>query len=575
MSAVRGGCWAFRAVLCFGLAISPANLRAESPRDELLRLVPQDVGFCAVLQNLREHYQAVSQSEFARSFRANPLGAHILTAAVNKLGKADQVLQANFKMNLAQLRDEILGDAIVFCYRPGPPGKPEEEQGLLLLRARDERLLGHFLNQFNIKQRESGELQKLETLTYRDLVYYRRTERGKSGNFYFVNGPILGFSSQERMLQQALERSVDPRESSVRDGFHRLGLDASLASLWINPRAFDTALAQKLAETKGAHAFALRTVQSYWQAVNSIALSLAVNEDIQLSLTVRARSSNLMPAARRLAQTAHEPSLLWQSFPDKALLAAATRIDVPALLDFVQGFVDKESCPGGKADVEKALGAVVGKDVVERLFAQLGPDVGFVVFPPAGKSYWVPQGLVALRVRGDANGDRADLTIYTILNALSTLAVYNLNGGRPGGYRLATTESSGTEIRYLENDEVFPGGLQPAFALKNGFLTLATSAKAIERFNPKIIRPQAKPLSPELPLLRISFRGLEDYLKEHKSSLAQFLDRKNPLSADEILQRLSNLEVAFQLLDNVEASSTIAPDQAALKIRLRLARPLK
>jgi len=567
----------FGAVLFLGLAISPARLRAESPRDELLRLVPEDVGFCALLQNLREHYQAVSHSEFARYFQANPLGAHILTAPqLNKLGMVDRFLQEHFQVGLPQVRDDILGDAIVLCYRPGPPGRPEEEQGLLLLRAKDEKLLGHLLRQIELKQRESGELQKVETLTYRGREYYRRTERGKPGNFFFVNGPILGFSSQEGMLQQALGRSVDRHESTLKDGFYRLHLEDSLAALWINPRAFDAALAQKLVETKGAQGFALRTLQSYWQAVDSVALSLTVSEDVQLSLTVRARSSKLLAAVRRLAQTAHEPSILWNSFPDHALVACAMRIDVAALLDFVQGFVDKESQPDAKADVEKALGAVVGKDVVQRLFAQLGPDIGFVVLPPSAReSSWMPQGLVALRVRGDPKGDRADLTIYTLLNTLSTLAVYNLNGGRPGAYRLGTTVAKGTEIRYLENDEVFPSGFRPAFALKDGFLVLATSAKVVQQFNPKIDRPQAKPLPPELPLLRISFRGLQNYLEESKPNLAQFLAGKNQLPADEILQRLSKLEVAFQLLDNVQASSAIAPDRAVLKIRLSLARPLK
>ena len=35
-----------------------------SPRDELLRLVPADVGFCLVLEDLRGHGKAFAESPF-------------------------------------------------------------------------------------------------------------------------------------------------------------------------------------------------------------------------------------------------------------------------------------------------------------------------------------------------------------------------------------------------------------------------------------------------------------------------------------------------------------------------------
>ena len=40
------------------------------------------------------------------------------------------------------------------------------------------------------------------------------------------------------------------------------------------------------------------------------------------------------------------------------------------------------------------------------------------------------------------------------------------------------------EIKYLANDKAYPPGLQPAFALKGGYLVLASSPEAIRRFTP-------------------------------------------------------------------------------------------
>jgi len=55
-------------------AVFPALARA-APRDELLRLVPDDVAFCLVVQDLRQHSQALAASPFAEAFRKSPFAA--------------------------------------------------------------------------------------------------------------------------------------------------------------------------------------------------------------------------------------------------------------------------------------------------------------------------------------------------------------------------------------------------------------------------------------------------------------------------------------------------------------------
>src|SRR5262245_33700854 len=126
-------------LVCLGCCLAPLTpCRADTPADELLRLVPEDVGFCFVLRDLRGHAAGLLQSPFLEQFRQSPLSAPLRNdPEVAKLTGVDKYLKQFLGLDSTQIRDDILGDALVLAYRPGPPGRPEEEQGLVLVRARD------------------------------------------------------------------------------------------------------------------------------------------------------------------------------------------------------------------------------------------------------------------------------------------------------------------------------------------------------------------------------------------------------------------------------------------------------
>ena len=123
-------------IVLFSVVALIAPLQAASPRDELLRFVPDDVGFCVVMQDLRVHAAELAASPFIEQLRASPAGAALRASKeIKQLDKVDKYLQKSLGVGWNQLRDDVLGDAVVFAYRPGPPGKPEQEEGLVLLRA--------------------------------------------------------------------------------------------------------------------------------------------------------------------------------------------------------------------------------------------------------------------------------------------------------------------------------------------------------------------------------------------------------------------------------------------------------
>ena len=98
--------------------------------------MPDDVGFCLVVQDLRGHSADVLESPFAQAFAKSPLASPVRRRDEWKqLSDVEKYLKKHLGVGWKEIRDELLGDAFVFAYRRGRPDKPEQEQGAFLLRA--------------------------------------------------------------------------------------------------------------------------------------------------------------------------------------------------------------------------------------------------------------------------------------------------------------------------------------------------------------------------------------------------------------------------------------------------------
>src|SRR5262249_55725107 len=138
------------AVAAVTLAALAAPARAASARDDLLRLVPGDAGFCVVLSDLRGHTEKLLASSWVKRLREAPVVKALARAPETKNRRdGDGRLQKHLKVSFVRLWSDLLGDAVVFAYRPGPPDKMEQEQGLLLICARDADLLARVVKLLN------------------------------------------------------------------------------------------------------------------------------------------------------------------------------------------------------------------------------------------------------------------------------------------------------------------------------------------------------------------------------------------------------------------------------------------
>lgn len=574
-------------LLALGLLTLAAPLRAAAPRDELLRLVPDSVGFCVLVQDLRGHSAALRDSPFLAQLSRSSLADKVRASEdLKKLRRFEARMKDKIGLDWAQLRDDLLGDALVFAYRPGPPGKPEQEQGVILLRARNTQILADAIERINKVQKEDGELKELEERRHNGAIYYRRleydkrAERDKPPGFYYVHGPILAFSGQEAMLRQTIDcdrmRSTES-EPDVTQRLRELNAENALLAVWLNPRAFDAEVESKTAAAPAERSTTAKHFAAYWKALDSVVLSLSPAERaLNLSLGLRARGEDLPPAARKLFREAAAPSEVWRRFPREPLLALGGRIDGATLLEVLGGFLPPESQQALRTDLNGRLGTLLGvEDFSRDVLSGLGPDWGLcVIAPEPGARGWVPQSLFALRVNANRARKSLPRDLLDALDFASRLAIFAHSGQhRDQPMTLKKTEVARQEVHYLASERGLPPGIQPAYGLLDGYLVLSSSLDNLTRF--ARTPPAAPSDDPSAPLLRISLKAWRSYLQERREPIVQFLIERNKLSRDAAARQLDGLLAGLQFIDGIELRQRAAPGQILFTLSLQTAQALR
>lgn len=559
----------FLASCCLFLASAPT--RAADKRDEpLLRLVPDDVGLCLVVQDLRGHAQAFLASPFFERLSASPFAGTLRkTHELRKLAAFDRELRSHLDLTTSRIRDDLLGDAVVLAYRPAPSDKPEQEEGLLLVRARDAELLARTIERFNTIQKDSGELKELEARTHKGIAYTCRRERGSS-HFYYLQGAVFAFTSQEGIMKRMLERVADKEASLLSRQLAKLGVDDALATLWINPRAFDTELELKASQARGPEAFALKKIQSYWKALDGVALSATLGRtDVELALTLSARDGELPDAARKFFAPEEKPSELWSRFPDNAWVTMVARLDVPATLEVFADFFPDEARKELRQGVQRTLGAALGLDIVQDVLPNLGPDWGVCLLPPAGDRLMFPALIAALRVRPGDETKPVGRALYDGLHTVGIMAIFAHNKNNADPISLRTDSQDKVEVKYLGSERGQVVGIQPAFALKDGFLLLASTPDVIRRF-----QPGARQLEVGT-MLQVSVKEMRSFVRQRLDDLSALLAEKHNISKEEAQRRLQTMLSVAQLVDRVTLSRHAAPGRVSIALRIRVQEPLR
>jgi len=552
----------------FALLVVPAAGLA-APRDELLRLIPEDYTFCVVVQNLRGLARSDGDPAFLKGVAESPMLKQFQDSPEAK--KFQAVLETIFKdlqVTPEQLWRDILGDAIVFAYRKGPADQKDKEDGLLLVNARDEKLLARLVDRINELQKKGGELKGVEPVGHAG-GYFRRVKSVESEkpDYYALRGHRLLFSGSEDLLKSmlaGLDRGGAEEPVLVRR-MKQLGVDGHPFVCLVNPRSFDSDLVASAKAGKPAEQWFLKEFTNYWKAVDGLAISMNFAPAVEIGLSLNVRKETMPKAAARFFTEAGKKSPLWSRIPDDALFAFVGRAHLESLVGIIGSFLTERDRTKVLDAVADAVRTFLESDELGPAVRGLGPDAGFWVTrpDPADKTWW-PQGILAVKVADDADGRLAEQAALRGLDFLARSACLSEKQ-----LRIRSEKQGDVEVRYLTHASAFPPGFRPGFASKGGYIVVASSPQTITRFNPPT---ETATDADEVPILRISAAGWRQYLNDHRAGLTEYLAAAKGLDAAMLGQQVDSLMPLFDALDRVELVQRTGPERLNLILRFKEAK---
>lgn len=551
-------------VTAVALLLAAVPLAAQTPRDELLRLVPADTAICLVVQGVRERSQTIAASPLAAWVRDKYRPALGAAPELEKLKDVEKLFTTFLGVSLTDLRDDIFGDAIVLTYTPGPVGRPDAEQGCVMLQARDPDKLTALVGKLNALQQTTKELTAVTQQAHAGQKYFQRVKADGRHEFYLLDNGLFVFAAQEGSIRALIDQrqnlKADP--SPVAKAMGQLGVQDAFLTCWFNPRKLDAEVAAHVAAAGSAkEKAARRQFAQIWSAFDSLALYVAADKDLELGFAAAYRADALPAEWKVLLGSRARASALWQVIPDDALFAVAGRATGSQIVDALLSFTPADDRVAVRAEVEKTFGAVIGRKNVPGLLRGVGPDWG--VWVTRGRS-WVPSATLALGLADDEAVRAA---------AAKTVTFYTQNA--QAGYNRDHDDQieSHTEkdVTVFANPTLFPAGVRPAYGLTDGYLVAASSPDQVTAFR----KPTLTAAVPaEAVVMRVSGAALHAYLNEHAKPIAAWVAAQQDRPLDAVVKEIGTVAEAVSVLDRGEV--VLRGDGQVLRctVRLKFVKPL-
>lgn len=554
------------------LVTLPALGRAD-PTAEALRLVPADSTLCFVVRDLRTHLKAIGESPFATWFHTTPLGKQLADPAeIAKLRTLEQFLTEQFGVTGEQLVEDILGDAIVFAYKAGPPDRPQEEAGLVIVNARKPDVLAKLVTKLNDLQQKSGEISAVAEKTHRNRPYFERKKSDGNREFYFVRGGLLAYSGQERALQQAIEQDLiappADKPGKIATSLSALGLADKFAVCWFNPRGLDAELKAKAGTNKDAHEKAfLAQFTHIWSATDAVAFYGHPGQGIEFGMVAAVARDKLPKELQPILFPPAGGSAALAAAPKNALAVIGGRTNAKLWLDAIASFLPDEGTTALKMAIEQGLGPVVGRDKLPAVLAGLGPDWAAWVAPPdAASGTWAPEWTAAIKLTPQDGADVPKIILQAV-DVAAQLARIAHNRDHDDQIEITEESRDGQTIKSLTNEKGFPPGFRPSFGITRGYLVIASSPEAVRRFAPGT--------PTDSPVMRFSAKELRVYLEKHGPAFAEFVAKAGKRPLDEVKKELATLTAALEVFEQIEFRYTAANDRIKVSVHIDFAKSLR
>jgi hypothetical protein len=594
-----------------GVAVEPAR-----PTRELLKLLPADASVVLSVDDLRGQTRALLSSPLIEDFLKLPaVEAWFRSEKYKELERARDKIEAVLKVSLAEVRDKVLGDAVVFALRlpAEEPFDPAKARGILLLKAAKPRLLAGIIEVLNSIQTQNGEIAEVMERVAGDTHYFVRTYPAGIGRrpdeyVLFPDG-TFAISNAGGLISDVIRRKTgwDPAALSRQDSLAELPRflsldrrlpDRTVARLFVDARRIGKLLATAPPPEKEEERRNLAIVQRLLVAIESAGAALVLADGRLALHAVEA----LDPGEFTRIFGWPENAIPAASIPDR--VPAGTLALVSIDLDFAHAYQSlvrwvPEADRPRLASFETAIsGILLGQDLRTRVLPSFGPGVLAVVEPPRDEDLkagsgggrhgkWPFPTVVSVemmsgvrdRAASSAEPDGPDRVpiARAVDNALRTfLAVLCLDEKRAGGRgRIVESEVSGLAVRTLEPP------IPLAYAVDAGGhrLVLGTSADAVGRYLVCGSDPSATTRFRDLRAIAfpearcficLDLRSAEAEAQKHRQRLIRMIAARDHRPADDVSRDLDRAIDLARLFDAFFFTNRVEPQSSTVSQTLGL-----
>ena len=370
------------------------------PADALLRLVPSDVAVVVSVEGLRDYTSAFFKSPLAGDFLRLPaVRAWLASERYQHFERSRAQVETLLGANLTDVRDELLGDAVILALRlpPKADGDVSQGRGILLVQARDPALLARLIRVVNTIQQESGELAGVAKRQRNVTTYFVREFPAAANRppEWYVAYPdgTFALSNSEDMIRSVIDRKARPQDGkdgttagpSVDPGLGELPRlkavqdklpERAVARLFINPRHFERAIAAAPRPGKPTDARIMATLERYLAAVDYAGAALTWNDESIVIHSVETLNPSLLdPWMRHWAGDARPVDSTLARVPSTALALASGHVDALAFIDAIAQIVPDEDQPR-LSNIETVMsGLLLGHDLRTKVLPGIVPNI--------------------------------------------------------------------------------------------------------------------------------------------------------------------------------------------------------
>jgi hypothetical protein len=558
---------------CF-LALSllvATPVRGERPADLILKLVPPDSALTFAVEDLRGNARAFNGSPMAESLRKLPTVKDWLASdRFRGFKQAMKTVEQVLGVNVATVRDELLGEAVVLSLRLPPGDRPEQARGLLLSRVHDLALLGRLIEGLNASSLKNGELERVSTRERSGVTYHVREFRpGMRVNEYYttLGDRVFAWSNSEDLIRGVIDRQAG-ESSGLADSpdFQKVRQrmpERAVMSLFVDPRFVERLMASAPHSADAGEERVLALFGRYLTAVRYFGAAVEWRDGFVLHTEEVVDASRLSPALSRWAGQTAAPAAALHRIPSTALAMATAHVDFGILLDGVDALIPKADHPKLDNLILALDGLLLGLDLRTALIPHLGPGaLAYIERPDADQGAGKMPVMVSVEIDRGPAGVKAAAALDNALRTL--LAVYALDDKHGGGRLRVESKSVGkTKITALNASTPL------AYAVTDGRLILGTTAGAVAR----ALAAQADPHAGDrVARFREAFfpratsfaladlRAIHDFADHRRPALAHRMAARQNRPVRDTARDLDQVLALIALFDASFLTSAVDPD---------------